>query len=146
MGPIARSTLAVLLLLSGAGCAGEVHYWGSVVAAPKPGYSFDAKENPDKLPPIRDADVRLCICTKPCPCTDDGRVVKADVGGHYELPTVMVSGASGADSYVVVRAEAEGFEAVTYTMSYDKRSAEDRAREPADGAKALNFRLGPGAR
>jgi hypothetical protein len=146
MAPIVRVALTVSLLFFGAGCFGEagVRYWGSVVAAPASGYSFDAKENPGKLPGIRGADVRLCICAQPCACKDEGRAVKTDVSGHYDIPTEVFPGMIGVDNYVVVRAAAEGFDAVTYTLAYDKRPPEARAQEPTDGEKALNFRLGPG--
>jgi hypothetical protein len=142
-----RFASVLALLCFSSGCYGEaaVRYWGSVVAAPSPGYSFDAKENPGGLAPIRGAEVRLCVCDKPCACKDEGKRGTTDIAGHYDLPGAALPGIVGTETFVVVRASADGFAPVTYTVSYDKRTDADRAREPTDGQRALNFRLGPAA-
>lgn len=136
-----RILIAAIAALT-AGCAGEasVRYHGSVAASPSPGYSWDAAPNAGALPPIAGADVTLCVCTQPCVCSKSARSVKTDERGLYTLPSMMFPGFIGVEHHIVVAAEAEGYEPVSYSFIYED-AAEDRSL--SHGPKALSFRLRP---
>ena len=138
---VSRILILAVAALS-AGCVGEasVRYHGSVAASPSPGYSWDATPNPGALPPIAGADVTLCICTQPCLCTKSARSVKTDATGLYTLPAMMFPGFIGVEHHIVVAAEAEGYEPVSYSFIYED-AAKDRSR--SHGPSALSFRLRP---
>jgi hypothetical protein len=144
-GPLLGSRILILAAFAlTAGCVGEasVRYHGSVAVSPSPGYSWDATPNPGALPPIAGADVTLCICTQPCACTKSARSVKTDANGLYTLPAMMFPGFIGVEHHIVVAAEAEGYEPVSYSFIYED-AAEDRSK--SHGPKALSFRLRPRA-
>ena len=142
-GPLLGSRILISAVAAlTAGCVGEasVRFHGSVAASPSPGYSWDAAPNPGALPPIAGADVTLCICTQPCACSKSARSVKTDANGLYTLPDMMFPGFIGVEHHIVVAAEAEGYEPVSYSFIYENASSD---RSQSHGSKALSFRLRP---
>lgn len=126
------------------GCVGEasVRYLGTVSIAPSAsGYSFDVSPNPEGLKPIPSASVALCVCTQPCECDQNPRVVATtDERGRFRTEEVVFPGFIGTKTYIALRVTAPGYDPLVFSMLYGQPST-DNSSLPESGRSQFNVRL-----
>ena len=136
-----------ILALFGHACVGEGHfqYTGSITTTAQALHSFDGASNPEGLPPIENAEIRVHwgrsdVAGKSCEALrsdSKAKIFRSGPQGEFRVEPTMVAGGCGVELPIVLCFEHPDFDGYRYETNYGNGT------DPLHAERFLNVRLKP---